>query len=99
MIGRNAGLQLAALKSLAAAFPRSLLLYAVCSFLREETGGVLEKLAAEVPLRFIELSPLLERYNARFLKTDSGYYLLPSGLNNDLFFLSLFQPAPGLIPR
>ena len=99
MIAAKTAIQLAALKSLAAVFPRSRLLYAVCSFLHDETESLLEKLAADIPFRSIDLSPLLERYHVRFRTGRSGYYLLPSGLNNDLFYISLFQPVPGFHPQ
>ena len=99
MIAADAAIQLAALRSLAEVFPHSLLLYAVCSFLHDETENLMEKLAADIPFRSIDLSPLLERYHAHFCKGKSGYYLLPSGLNNDLFYISLFQSAPGSQPQ
>lgn len=99
MITANAAIQLAALKSLAAVFPHSLLLYAVCSFIGDETEALMEKLAADVPFRSVDLSPLLERYHARYLTGKSGYYLLPSGLNNDLFYISLFQTVSEFHPQ
>ena len=79
MIAAAAAIQLAALKSLAAVFPHSLLLYAVCSFLRDETENLMEKLAADIPFRSIDLSPLLERYHARFPPGSRAITFSPPG--------------------
>ncbi len=80
------------LASLAERFPRARLLYAVCSFLREEGEEVVEKAAMTRSLRPAPVAPLLEKYGFRLKKEKFGCYLLPSDLNNDLFYISLLEP-------
>ncbi len=79
------------LAALAARFPRARLLYAVCSFLPEESEAVAAG-AAAAGLRPAPLAPLLERYGFRLKQEKHGVYLLPSELNNDLFYISLLEP-------
>ena len=91
-VRRNAGQQKLMLASLAARFPHSRLLYAVCSFLREESEEVVEKAAVARGLRPAALTPLLSKYGFRLKQGKYGVYLLPSDLNNDLFYISLLEP-------
>jgi 16S rRNA (cytosine967-C5)-methyltransferase len=88
----NAGRQKLMLASLAARFPRARLLYAVCSFLAEESEEVVEKAAVARGLRPEPLAPLLQKYGFRIRQGNFGVYLLPSDLNNDLFYISLLEP-------
>ena len=88
----NAGRQKLMLASLAERFPRARLLYAVCSFLSEESEEVVEKAAVARGLRPAAVAPLLERYRFRIRQEKYGIYLLPSDLNNDLFYISLLEP-------
>ncbi len=88
----NAGLQKLMLASLAARFPGARLLYAVCSFLAEEGEEVVEKAAVAHGRRPEPLAPLLQKYGFRIRQGEFGVYLLPSDLNNDLFYISLLEP-------
>jgi 16S rRNA (cytosine967-C5)-methyltransferase len=88
----NSGRQKLMLASLAARFPRSRLLYAVCSFLPEESEEVVAQTAVARGLRPAVVAPLLESYGFRPKKGKYGCYLLPSDLNNDLFYISLLEP-------
>jgi 16S rRNA C967 or C1407 C5-methylase (RsmB/RsmF family) len=78
-------------------FSTDYILYSVCSFIIEETEGVLgrtvqENNGAEKNIEIIDLSPILEEYGFAFKKGEYGYYLLPNErLNNDLFYLSLLK--------
>jgi 16S rRNA C967 or C1407 C5-methylase (RsmB/RsmF family) len=74
------------------------LLYSVCSFIREETEGLMEKVFHGLPgidrYKTIDLSGLLEEYGFTFKKGDYGYYLLPSdALNNDIFYITLLKKS------
>jgi 16S rRNA C967 or C1407 C5-methylase (RsmB/RsmF family) len=91
LIARNAGQQRLMLGSLAERFPRARLLYAVCSFLPEESEEVVEKVAMARGLQTLPVQPLLEKYSFRVKKAKFGCYLLPSELNNDLFYISLLE--------
>jgi 16S rRNA (cytosine967-C5)-methyltransferase len=88
----QAGRQKLMLASLAGRFPRARLLYAVCSFLREESEEVVEKAAVVRGLRPATVASLLGSYGFRLKKAKYGCYLLPSDLNNDLFYISLLEP-------
>ena len=79
------------LASLVERFPHARWLYAVCSFIHEESEGVVEKVAAAKGLEAIAIQPLLEKYGFRLKNTAFGCYLLPSELNNDLFYISLLE--------
>jgi 16S rRNA (cytosine967-C5)-methyltransferase len=92
MVQANARQQQLMLASLAVRFPRARILYAVCSFLSEESEEVVEKVAAARGLRPVAGDALLEEYGFRLKKSKCGCYLLPSDLNNDLFYLSLLEP-------
>lgn len=91
-IEKNARQQRLMLASLAERFPRARLLYAVCSFIREESEGVVEKVATARGLQAVAIQPLLEKYHFRIKQAKYGCYLLPSDLNNDLFYISLLEP-------
>jgi len=88
----NAAQQKLMLASLAVRFPNARILYAVCSFLREESEEVVEKTALARGLKPEPLAPLLEKYGFRIHQGRFGVYLLPSDLNNDLFYISLLEP-------
>jgi len=79
------------LAALAARFPGARLLYSVCSFLPQEGEEVAAR-AVAAGYRPAPLAPLLERYGFRLKQEKHGVYLLPSDLNNDLFYLSLLEP-------
>jgi 16S rRNA (cytosine967-C5)-methyltransferase len=91
MIDKNARLQRLLLASLVERFPQARWLYAVCSFIQEEGEGVVARVAAARGLRAVDIAPLLEKYSFRVKKTEFGCYLLPSDLNNDLFYISLLE--------
>jgi len=91
MIETNARQQRLMLASLVERFPHARCLYAVCSFIHEEAEGVVEKVAAAKGLQAVAIEPLLEKYGYRLKKTKYGCYLLPSDLNNDLFYISLLE--------
>jgi 16S rRNA (cytosine967-C5)-methyltransferase len=97
MIDKNARQQRLMLASLAERFPHARLLYAVCSFIHEESEGVVEKVAVARGLQAAAITPLLEKYHFRIKKTKFGCYLLPSELNNDLFYISLLERSSKLI--
>jgi 16S rRNA (cytosine967-C5)-methyltransferase len=80
------------LSSLAVRFPGARILYAVCSFLAEESEEVVEKAALARGLRPAPVAALLEKYGFRIRREKYGVYLLPSDLNNDLFYISLLEP-------
>lgn len=91
MIEKNARQQRLMLASLVERFPHSRWLYSVCSFIHEESEGVVEKVAAARGLQAVAIQPLLEKYQFRVKKAKFGCYLLPSELNNDLFYISLLE--------
>jgi 16S rRNA (cytosine967-C5)-methyltransferase len=97
LINRNAKNQYEIMESLTSYFPGAIyILYSVCSFIKEETEDVMERLFDKISLanRFeiINLTPLLEEYGFLFKRGIYGYYLLPSRtLNNDLFYISLLK--------
>jgi 16S rRNA (cytosine967-C5)-methyltransferase len=92
MIEKNARQQRLMLASLVERFPHARWLYAVCSFIHEECEGVVEKVTAARGLQAIAVQPLLEKYGYRLKQAKYGCYLLPSDLNNDLFYISLLEP-------
>jgi 16S rRNA (cytosine967-C5)-methyltransferase len=91
MIEKNARQQRLMLASLVERFPHARWLYAVCSFIHEESEEVVEKVATARGLQVVAIQPLLEKYNFRVKKAKFGCYLLPSELNNDLFYISLLK--------
>lgn len=91
MIDTNARQQRLMLASLVERFPQARWLYAVCSFIHEEGEGVVEKVAVARGLQAVAIQPLLEKYGYRVKQTKYGCYLLPSDLNNDLFYISLLE--------
>jgi len=90
-IEKNARQQRLMLASLVERFPRARWLYAVCSFIHEEGEGVAARVASARGLQAIAIQPLLEKYGFRVKTTKYGCYLLPSDLNNDLFYISLLE--------
>ena len=97
LVNKNATNQYEIMESITSYFPGHVyILYSVCSFIKEETEGVMERLFNKLLLaeRFeiIDLTLLLEEYGFLFKKGSYGYYLLPSEtLNNDLFYISLLS--------
>jgi 16S rRNA (cytosine967-C5)-methyltransferase len=97
LVNKNAKNQYEIMESITSYFPGPVyILYSVCSFIKEETEGVMERLFDKLSLadRFeiIDLTLLLEEYGFLFKRESYGYYLLPSGtLNNDLFYISLLK--------
>ncbi|MGE5341508.1 MAG: RsmB/NOP family class I SAM-dependent RNA methyltransferase [Candidatus Omnitrophota bacterium] len=90
-IAANANLQHAILSSIMTLSPRHIL-YAVCSFIQEETEAIVEKLAASFEFQTMDLAPLLDTFGFRYQPGRYGYYLLPDDtLNNDLFYISLIR--------
>ncbi|UCH95833.1 MAG: hypothetical protein JSV88_03040 [Candidatus Aminicenantes bacterium] len=96
-VNKNAQNQYKMMESIITGFSNfSYILYSVCSFIKEETEGIMEKLFNN---RFMadrfeiaDLMPLLEEYAFTYKKANYGYYLLPSyTLNNDLFYISLLK--------
>jgi 16S rRNA (cytosine967-C5)-methyltransferase len=102
LVSRNAEIQYGIMASLVKHFSDNsalrYLLYSVCSFIREETEGLMEKVSHGLPgidrYKTIDLSGLLEEYGFTFKKGDYGYYLLPSDtLNNDIFYITLLKKS------
>ncbi|MCX6555418.1 MAG: RsmB/NOP family class I SAM-dependent RNA methyltransferase [Candidatus Aminicenantes bacterium] len=91
IIEKNARQQRLMLASLVERFPNSRWLYAVCSFTPEESEGVTAKIAVARGLRPAAIAPVLEKYGFRLKEAAYGCYLLPSDLNNDLFYISLLE--------
>lgn len=97
LIDKHAKNQTEIMESITSYFPGPVyILYSVCSFIREETEGVMERLFNKSSLadRFemIDLTLLLKEYGFRIKRGNYGYYLLPSRtLNNDLFYISLLK--------
>lgn len=97
LVNKNAKNQYEIMESITSYFSSPVyILYSVCSFIKEETEGVMERLFDKLLLadRFeiIDLTLLLEEYGFFLKKGNYGYYLLPSGtLNNDLFYISLLK--------
>lgn len=96
-INRNAKNQYEIMEPITSYFPVPVyILYSVCSFIKEETEGVMERLLDRISpgdrFEIIDLTLLLEEYGFLFKRGIYGYYLLPSGtLNNDLFYISLLK--------
>jgi 16S rRNA (cytosine967-C5)-methyltransferase len=72
------------------------ILYSVCSFIKEETEKIIEKLIEKPSLagrlEIIDLTKILEEYEFDFKRSHHGYYLLPNAtLNNDLFYICLLK--------
>jgi 16S rRNA (cytosine967-C5)-methyltransferase len=95
MIEKNARQQRLMLASLVERFAAARWLYAVCSFIHEEGEGVVAKVAAARGLQAVAIAPRLEKYGYRVKTTKYGCYLLPSDLNNDLFYISLLEKKSG----
>jgi len=91
-IEKNARQQRLMLASVVERFPHARWLYAVCSFIHEESEGVVEKVAAARGLQAVAIAAILEKFGFRIKNSKYGCYLLPSDLNNDLFYISLLEP-------
>jgi 16S rRNA (cytosine967-C5)-methyltransferase len=92
LIQKNSRQQRLMLASVAERFPHARFLYAVCSFFAEESEEVVEKSAVARGLRPTAIAPLLKKLGFRLKNGKYGCYLLPSDLNNDLFYISLLEP-------
>lgn len=97
LVDKNAENQYRLLQSVLKNLSTGYILYSVCSFITDETEGVLGRTvqdiqAAENKIVIIDLSSILEEYGFAYKKGEYGFYLLPNeGLNNDLFYLSLLK--------
>jgi 16S rRNA (cytosine967-C5)-methyltransferase len=100
MVSRNAEIQYGMMASLIKHVSDNrafhYLLYSVCSFIREETEGIMEKVFHGLPgvdrFKTVDLSGLLEEYGFNYKRENHGYYLLPSEtLNNDIFYIVLLK--------
>jgi 16S rRNA (cytosine967-C5)-methyltransferase len=100
LVTKNANNQYEIMESLTSYFLGHVyILYSVCSFIKEESEGVMERLFNKFSqadrFEIIDLTQLLEEYGFLFKKGSYGYYLLPSEtLNNDLFYISLLKNFP-----
>jgi 16S rRNA C967 or C1407 C5-methylase (RsmB/RsmF family) len=102
-VQKNAREQYDILKSVIARFPRSYILYSVCSFIKDETEDVLKAVieggvgeSSGTPVEVMDLAGLLDDYGFTYKKGEYGYYLLPDQvLNNDLFYVCLLSPWHG----
>jgi len=91
MVNRNSGIQRELLHGVRPLLTSGYLLYAVCSFLGAETEQVMTTLCQGMPCRVVDLSPILDRFGFFYRRGAHGFYLLPSVLNNDLFYISLLK--------
>ncbi len=97
LVDKNAENQYRLLQSVFKNLSTGYILYSVCSFITDETEGVLGRTmqdiqGAENNIAIIDLSPILEEYRFAYKKGEYGFYLLPNEeLNNDLFYLSLLK--------
>jgi len=83
---------LQALIALVQPHPSPWILYAVCSFIAEETEELLAEMNERRAIEPRDLQPLLAAHGFRLRQGKFGCYLLPeTGLDNDLFYLSLFR--------
>jgi 16S rRNA (cytosine967-C5)-methyltransferase len=99
LINNNVDKQKHILQSIFENFNNSYVLYAVCSFIQDETEDVLDyiitKNESKYSIKTIDLSNILTKYKFKFKKEKHGYYLLPSNtLNNDMFYISLISLTP-----
>lgn len=100
LVNKNANNQYEIMESITSYFPGPVyILYSVCSFIHEETEGIMKSLFDKLSLadRFeiIDLTRFLEEYGFLFKRGSCGYYLLPSEtLNNDLFYICLLKSSP-----
>ncbi len=92
-VARNAQAQLEIVEALIPVLREGgYLLYAVCSFMKEESEDIFEKAVGAAGLEVIDLSGMLSEYGFLFRKAKWGYYLLPNPqINNDMFYLSLLK--------
>ena len=73
-------------------FPRARILYAVCSFCREEGEGVLAALAARRNFESVDLAPWARALGFNVYPEGRGLTLLPTEeLQNDLFYMALIK--------
>jgi len=77
-IEKNARQQRLMLASVVERFPHARWLYAVCSFIHEESEGVVEKVAAARGLQAVAIAAILEKFGFRIKNSKYGCYLLPS---------------------
>ncbi|MDQ1354328.1 MAG: hypothetical protein QG657_4637 [Acidobacteriota bacterium] len=97
LVDKNAENQYRILQSVLKNLSTDYILYSVCSFITDETDGVLGRMLQEIQdaeknIEIIDLSLILEEYGFSYKKGEYGFYLLPNErLNNDLFYLSLLK--------
>lgn len=95
LVEKNAGIQAEILRALVPFCKKNgYILYAVCSFLKEETEDVLAGIEEMGDFEPVDLSALLSEYGFRYRNGEWGFYLLPNRkLNNDIFYISLLKKA------
>ncbi|MEN8152452.1 MAG: transcription antitermination factor NusB [Acidobacteriota bacterium] len=75
------------------------ILYSVCSFIEDETEGVIKDIInenssedQEISVSTVKINKVLTELGFRIHKGDYGTYLLPDdNMNNDLFYISMLQ--------
>lgn len=92
LVRKHAENQYRMLRSVIDMVSNGYILYSVCSFIKDETEDVLEKVANLKTWEIIDLSGILEDYGFKYKRARYGFYLLPdTTLNNDLFYISLLR--------
>ncbi|MCI0470903.1 MAG: hypothetical protein L0Y73_04535 [Candidatus Aminicenantes bacterium] len=93
IVERNSRIQVDIVKSVLPYLEENgVLLYSVCSFVKEETEDVLHRLDQAVGIETVDISDLLSEYGFEFIRKKWGFYLLPEPfLNNDLFYFALVR--------
>jgi 16S rRNA (cytosine967-C5)-methyltransferase len=95
-VKRNTKAQVEILNALLSAFAENsgYFLYSVCSFIKEETEDILEKVFSGREFKAVDFTQILDEFGFRYKQGKYGIYLLPDDrLNNDLFYISLSQPS------
>ena len=95
-IERNSIRQMEILKSVMSwVNPGTTIIYAVCSFIQNETEIVLKDSIGNFrsdEFEILEAGNILQKFNFRSKKGEFGIFLLPDGeLNNDLFYISVIR--------
>ncbi len=94
-IKKNATKQNEIIKAVVNKFSNTYVLYSVCSFIKEETEGIMKNISENKKTEIIDISEILSFYDLIYKKGNSGFYLLPNPIiNNDIFYLSLFKIKP-----
>ncbi|MCK5222717.1 MAG: methyltransferase domain-containing protein [Candidatus Aminicenantes bacterium] len=92
----NSSRQIEILKSIMSwAGKGTIIIYSVCSFIKDETENVLNNVIHhfnEDEFEIIEPENILNQYGFKFKKGEFGIFLLPDHkLNNDLFYISAIK--------